>query len=184
VSDVTIGPVQLIVLGFPEPDFHGAIIEELERMRENDTVRVVDALAVHKTSSGDIEVAHLSNLTDEEAVEFGTVVGALIGLGIEGEEGLDAGAEAGARAAADGIHMFSDEDAWDVLEEIPAGSAAAVLLLEHVWAIPLRDAVASAGGFRISDGFISPLDLIAVGLTSREEAEQLHALETTSVGAS
>jgi uncharacterized membrane protein len=101
-SDRSIGPVQLIVLEFPGPDFHGAIIEELERLRENNTIRVVDALAVHKNVASDIEVAHLSNLSDEE-VEFGTVVGALIGLGIEGEKGLDAGAEAGARAAADGI---------------------------------------------------------------------------------
>ena len=79
----------------------------------------MDALAVHKKVGGDIEVAHLSNLSDEEAVEFGTAVGALIGLGIEGEEGLEAGAEGGGRAAADGIHVFSDEDAWDVLEDIP-----------------------------------------------------------------
>jgi hypothetical protein len=43
--------------------------------------------------------------------------------------------------------------------------------------VPLRDAIARAGGFRISDGFISPLDLIEVGLLSAEEAEQLHALE-------
>jgi hypothetical protein len=107
---MTIGPVQLIVLGFPEPDFHGAIIEELERLRQNDTIRVIDALAVHKKVGGDIEVAHLSNLSDEEAVEFGTAVGALIGLGIEGEEGLEAGAEAGARAAADGIHVSAGPD--------------------------------------------------------------------------
>ncbi len=79
--------------------------------------------------------------------------------------------------------MFSDEDAWDVLDDIPEGSAAAVVLLEHVWAIPLRDAVAAAGGFRISDGFISPLDLIAVGLVSEQEASELHELETSSVGA-
>jgi uncharacterized membrane protein len=181
---MTIGPVQLIVLGFPEPDFHGAIIEELERLRQSDTVRVIDALAVHKKVGGDIEVAHLSNLSDEEAVEFGTAVGALIGLGIEGEEGLEAGAEAGARAAADGIHVFSDEDAWDVLEDIPEGSAAAIVMLEHLWAVPLRNAVAAAGGFRISDGFISPLDLIAIGLVSQQEARELHALENTAVGAS
>jgi hypothetical protein len=55
---------------------------------------------------------------------------------------------------------------------------AAVLLLEHRWAIPLRDAVARAGGFRISDGFISPLDLVEIGLVSAEEAADLHALET------
>jgi hypothetical protein len=45
---MSIGPVQLIVLGFPVPNFHGEITAELERLRERDTVRVVDALAVHK----------------------------------------------------------------------------------------------------------------------------------------
>ncbi|MEV6903251.1 hypothetical protein [Amycolatopsis sp. NPDC051372] len=177
---MTIGPIQLVVLGFPDPDFHGAIITELERLRESGTVNVVDALAVHKDSDGGIEVAHLSNLSDEEAVELGSKVGALIGLGIEGEEGMEAGAVAGAEAAADGVEVFSDEDAWDVLEEIPDGSAAALVLLEHRWAIPLRDAIAEAGGFRISDGFISPLDLVAIGLVTAEEAQQLHAFETAT----
>ena len=44
--------------------------------------------------------------------------------------------------------------------------------------------IAAAGGFRISDGFISPLDLIAIGLVSQQEASELHALENTAVGAS
>ena len=180
---MAIGPVQLIVLGFSHPEFHGEIIEELERLRESGTVRVIDALAVHKDADGEIEVAHLSNLTKDEAIELGSKVGALIGLGIEGEEGLEAGAIAGAEAAEDGVHVFSDEEAWDVLEEIPNDSAAALLLIEHHWAVPLRDAVARAGGFRISDGFISPLDLIEIGLVSAEEAEELHALETERAAA-
>ena len=83
---------------------------------------------------------------------------------------MEAGAEAGAEAAADGIDVFADEDAWDVLEDIPNGSAAALILLEHHWAVPLRDAIARAGGFRISDGFISPLDLVEIGLVTAEEA--------------
>jgi uncharacterized membrane protein len=174
---MAIGPVQLIVLGFNHPEFHGEIIEELERLRESDTVRVIDALAVHKDADGEIEVQHLSNLSKDEAIELGSKVGALIGLGIEGEEGIDEGAIAGAEAAADGVHMFSDEDAWDVIEEIPDDSAAALLLIEHHWAVPLRDAIARAGGFRISDGFISPLDLIKIGLLSAEEAAELHAIE-------
>ena len=180
---MAIGPVQLIVLGFSHPEFHGEIIEELERLRESDTVRVIDALAVHKDADGEIEVAHLSNLTKDEAVELGSKVGALIGLGIEGEEGMEAGAIAGAEAAEDGVHVFSDEEAWDVIDEIPNDSAAALLLIEHHWAVPLRDAVARAGGFRISDGFISPLDLIEIGLVSAAEAEELHALETERAAA-
>ncbi|MFL6042484.1 MAG: hypothetical protein ACJ740_13900, partial [Gaiellales bacterium] len=115
---MAIGPVQLIVLGFEHPEFHGEIVAELERLKESDTVRVIDALAVHKDADGGIEVAHLSNLSKEEAVELGSKVGALIGLGIEGEEGVEAGAMAGAEAAADGMQVFSDEQAWDVLEDI------------------------------------------------------------------
>ena len=116
---MAIGPVQLLVLGFNHPNFHGEVIEELERLRDSDTVRVIDALAVHKDAEGELEVAHLSNLTRDEAVELGSKVGALIGLGIEGEDGLEKGAAAGAEAAADGVEIFSEEQAWDVLEDIP-----------------------------------------------------------------
>jgi uncharacterized membrane protein len=175
---MTIGPVQLIVLGFSHPEFHGEIIAELERLHDEDTVRVIDALAVHKDAHGEIEVQHLSNLTKEEAIELGSTIGALIGLGIEGEEGAEEGAALGAEAAADGVQVFSDDKAWDVLEEIPNDSAAALILLEHHWAVPLRDAIVSAGGFRISDGFISPLDLVEIGLVSAEEANALHTIET------
>jgi len=171
---VAIGPVQLIVLGFSHPEFHGEIVAELERLRESDTVRVIDALAVHKDAEGEIEVQHLSNLSKDEAIELGSKVGALIGLGIEGEEGMEEGAAAGAKAAADGIQAFSDEEAWDVLGEIPDDSAAALILLEHHWAVPLRNAIAAAGGFRISDGFISPVDLVEIGLLSAEEAKEHH----------
>jgi uncharacterized membrane protein len=178
---MAIGPVQLIVLGFSHPNFHGEIIAELERLRESDTVRVIDSMAVYKDADGGLEVEHLSNLSTDEAIELGSKIGALIGLGIEGEEGAEAGALAGAEAAAaDGVHVFSEQEAWDVLEDIPNDSAAALVLLEHHWAVPLRDAIARAGGFRISDGFISPLDLVEIGLVSAEDAEELHAMETAS----
>ena len=177
---MAIGPVQLIVLGFTHPDFHGEVIAELERLHESGTVRVIDSIVVYKDAAGDLETEHLSNLTEREAIELGSKIGALIGLGIEGEEGMQAGAEVGAeRAAAEGIHPLADAEEWDVLEDIPNDSAAALILLEHHWAVPLRDAIARAGGFRLSDGFISPLDLVEIGLMSAEEARQLHALETS-----
>ncbi|HUL26320.1 MAG TPA: hypothetical protein VLW44_11200 [Streptosporangiaceae bacterium] len=176
---MAIGPVQLIVLGFNHPDFHGEVIAELERLHENGMVRVIDSIAVYKDADGDLEMEHLSNLSQDEAIEIGSKIGALIGLGIDGEEGMEIGAEAGAeQAAEEGINVFGGEE-WDVLEDIPNDSAAALILLEHHWAVPLRDAIARAGGFRVSDGFISPLDLVAIGLMSAEEAEDLHAMETS-----
>jgi uncharacterized membrane protein len=179
---MAIGPVQLLVLGFSQPDFHGEIIAELERLRESNTVRVIDSLVVYKDAEGELEVEHLSNLSQQEAIELGSKIGALIGLGIDGEEGMEAGAVAGAEeAVADGgVHVFTEEEGWDILEDIPNGSAAALILLEHHWAVPLRDAIARAGGFRISDGFISPLDLIEIGLISAEEAAELHEMETAA----
>jgi uncharacterized membrane protein len=174
---MAIGPVQLIVLGFDHPNFTGEIKAELEKLRESDTIRVIDALAVYKDADGEMEVEHLSNLTKDEAIELGSKIGALIGLGIEGEEGAEIGAAAGAEAGAEGMHVFSDEDAWDVLEDIPNDTAAALLLIEHHWAVPVRNAVYRAGGFRISDGFISPLDLVEIGLVTAEEAKMIHEAE-------
>ena len=136
---MAIGPVQLIVLGFNHPDFHGEIIAELERLKESDTVRVIDALAVYKDDRRrDRGRAPQQPVSEDEAIELGSKVGALIGLGIEGEEGMEAGAQAGAEAAAEGVQRFADEDAWDVLEEIPNDSAAAL----HPARAPLGGAAA------------------------------------------
>jgi uncharacterized membrane protein len=182
---MAIGPVQLIVLGFDHPDFHGEVIAELERLRESETVRVIDSIAVYKDADGNLEVEHLSNLTEQEAIELGSKIGALIGLGVEGEEGMEVGAAIGAeQAAAEGIHVFAGAEEWDVLEDIPNDSAAALILLEHHWAVPLRDAIARAGGFRISDGFISPLDLVEIGLMSAQEAKDLHVMESANAAGS
>lgn len=180
---MSIGPVQLIALGFSHPNFQGEVIDALEQLRQTDTVRVIDALVVYKDADGNLEAEDLSNLTQEQAVEMGSTIGALIGLGFAGEEGAEAGAIAGAEAAESGVSPLDTEDAWDVLSDIPPDSAAALLLLEHHWAVPLRDAIMRAGGFRISDGFISPLDLVEIGMMGAEEAQQLHELETSSTPA-
>ncbi len=158
---MAIGPVQLLVLGFNDRGFTGAIVEELERLRDNGAVRVIDSLAVFKDAAGELEVQPLS--------EPGTLVGALIGLVVEGEEDLELGAEAAAPLA--------DEDGWDVVQDIPNDTAAALVLIEHRWVVPLREAIVQSGGFRISDGFISPLDLVEIGLVTSEEADALHAIE-------
>jgi uncharacterized membrane protein len=170
---MAIGPVQLLVLGFDEPNFKGEILAELDRLKENEIVRVIDGLAVYKDAEGEVTVIKRTDLSDEEAAEFGATVGALIGLGVAGAEGAEVGAELGAEKTGEGVDVFPEDDALDVIDEIPNNSAAAIILLEHRWAIPLRDAVARANGTPIADSFIHPLDLVAVGLIAAEEAEAL-----------
>jgi hypothetical protein len=92
---------------------------------------------------------------------------------------METGAREGSPPAASssGRSARAGQAGWDVLADIPSDSAAALILLEHHWAVPLRDAIIRAGGFRLSDGFISPLDLVGIGLMSDQEAQGLHQLE-------
>jgi hypothetical protein len=103
----------------------------------------------------------------------------LIGFGAEGEEGAEAGAMAGAQAMEDG-HLFSETESWYVDDAIPPGTAAAVALLEHRWAIPLRDAIREAGGFHLADAWIHPADRVAIGLLAADAADATEAAGTTS----
>lgn len=163
-----LGPVQMLILGFEDPQFKGEALAELQKLRDADIIRVIDAMVVWKDEDGNVTVLKDTDLTGEEMGEFGAIVGGLIGLGAEGEEGLEAGAEMGAEAMEGGV--FDDEDVWYAVDAIPKNTAAAVALFEHRWAIPFRDAILRAGGFVLADEWIHPKDLVAVGLMAAEEA--------------
>ena len=152
---MSIGPVQLLVLGFERPDFQGEIRAELEPLREDDKVRVViHFLAVYKAPGGDVTVLKESQLDAAEMLEFGAVVGALVGVGAG--VGAEAGAQAGAELVTERDGVFG-EDAWDALADIPEDSAvSALVLVDHRWAIPLRDAIARAGGRVVGVGVREP----------------------------
>ncbi|HYJ69740.1 MAG TPA: hypothetical protein VEX15_18960 [Nocardioidaceae bacterium] len=174
---MAVGPIQLLVLGFDKPQFEGDVVRQIRRLADEDSVRLIDSLTVFKDANGETAVVQANTLTPEHAGEVGAVIGGLIGLGGAGGEGAVEGVLAGAAAMESGEGVFSAEQAREIVEDIPPNSAAALLLLEHRWAIPLRDAIVQAGGFRITDGFLSPKDLIEVGLAAAEEADALAAWE-------
>ncbi len=163
-----IGPVQLLVVSFDDPSFHGEIIEVLRDLRENNVIRLVDALVVRKGLDGELDALRWSDLSVAEAEDLGATIGALLGLGLAGEPGMEAGAVAGVEAGADG-HLIDDAEVWDVADAIEPGGAAAIVLIEHLWATPLRDAIARAGGVPVSDAWVHPLDLVEIGLMAADE---------------
>ena len=163
---MTVGPVQMMVLGFAEPNFTGKIAAELDRLREHEFVRILDALVVQKDDDGNVTALQTSDLSQDEAMEMGAIAGALIGFGFgEDDEAVEAGAELGTAATEDG-HLIPEEEVWYVADAIPNGSVAAIILLEHLWAIPLRDAIIGAGGIALADEWIHASDLIAVGVAA------------------
>lgn len=160
---MAMGPVQILVIGYGEDaEFTGAALDELKRLREQDLVRVIDLLLVLKNADGSVERIEISDAA--ELAELGAVAGALIGFGAAGEEGAEVGALIGAETALEEGSAFDEEDVWFIADAIPEGSAAAIAVLEHRWAIPLRDAIRSTGGVPLADEWLHPEDLLAVGV--------------------
>jgi len=163
---MALGPVQLLTVGFDEPNFTGAIMQELKRLAEHDIVRLVDVLIVAKDDDGNVTQLEMSDHPELE--QYGALAGALLGLGAAGEEGMVAGAVLGAEAMADG-RLYDPEEVWVLADEIPPGMTAAIVMLEHRWAIPLRDAIEGANGAVLVDEWIHPEDLVRYGAEAAAE---------------
>ena len=98
----------MLVVEFDRTKFEGEIIPELERLKEAGIVRLLDLLFVRKPVGGELEVVQRSDLSEDEAIEFGALVGALVGLGTGDEELSYRAAVAGAEELEDG-HFFGDD---------------------------------------------------------------------------
>ena len=133
------GPVQMLVIGFEGGEFRGEIAAELERLREDDTIRVLDLVVVAKDADGNVSAA-------------------------EGQEGLALRLLDVTDADLAHLEEADTDDLWEATEAIPPGGAAAVVLIEHRWAIPLRDAIANAGGVPLADAWLAPEDVASLGL--------------------
>ena len=160
---MTIGPIQGFVIGFPENDlFEGRIAEELARLSDVGQIRIIDAVFVMR-DQGDVSVLSVTELDDDQRAELRAAVGALVGLGVAGVDSAEAGAELGASADPD-APTAAEVLAMGLLDDLPDGSSALVLAIEHLWAVPLRDAVRDAGGLMLAHRSLSAEDLIVFGM--------------------
>jgi uncharacterized membrane protein len=166
-SESTFGPVQMLVLEFDRTKFDGEVMPELERLKEAGIIRLLDLLFVRKPEGGEVEVVQRSDLSQDEAMDFGALIGALVGIGTGDDEETLSAAAAGAAEMEDG-HLFGDDEVWYLADAIPEGSSAAIALIEHRWAIPLRDKIINAGGTALADEWIHPADLIAIGAAASD----------------
>jgi hypothetical protein len=153
-----LGPVQLLVIAFVGGKFDGRVLEELRRLREHDVVRLIDLLFVAKDEDGAVFELQISDLSDAESAEYGALVGELFGPG--GGDGATTGRPRPTAAPiAQNGSLLDPAETWFLADVIPAGTAAAVVLLEHRWAFALRDAVEAADGHDLVDAWIHPRDL-------------------------
>jgi hypothetical protein len=175
---MSIGPIQAFVIGFPDNGlFEGRIAEELERLSDVGQIRIIDAAFVMREGD-DAAVLSVSDLDDDQRAELRAAIGALVGLGVAGAEGAVAGAAIGGSLDPD-APTAAEALAAGLLDDLPDGSSALVLAIEHLWAIPLRDAVRDAGGLVLGHRSLTPEDLIAFGMVLGAE-DELEASEPES----
>jgi hypothetical protein len=135
-----IGPVQLLNIGFePGANFEGRIADELARLESDRTIRVLDLLFIGRdTDSNEIVVL------EHQEESMGAIVGALLGLRIDGEQEQEHS------------FCFSAAEIEQMGAGLDPGGAAGLMLIEHVWARDLKRAVRDAGGRMLSQDFLTP----------------------------
>jgi hypothetical protein len=136
----TSGPIEVLGVEFDgQARFDGRIAEELERLEDESVVKVLAVLLVHK----DATTSELQAL-DLEAAADGEVTDVLAGNG--------AAAEHSTLLDALGLSL---EDVHDMAAGLSPGTSAGLILLEHLWARDLRDAIRATHGTPFLDGFVT-----------------------------
>jgi hypothetical protein len=141
------GPVQFIAVEFgADARFEGRIVDELARLEERSTLRVLDVLFVRKDeATGELRVLEL------EGVKLGAVIAKLLGLAVpEAPRRIEGdGAVGGRHVTGLGptqVRVFADA--------LAPGHAAGFLLVELLWAAELRDAIRDTGGAMLGEGLL------------------------------
>lgn len=183
MAEVMYGPMQLLVIGFENPDFHGQIRQAFGSAMEAGVVRLIDLRFVYKDADGNVNAMEATQLDEEERERFGAAVGALIGLGASGREGAREGVEAGAMAAARRTFGMTEENVRRITETIQNDSAAAIFLVEHLWAKDLKQALRDANGFLIAEGMVTPEALVMAGAALRDAVEAAETEEKKPMAA-
>ena len=115
------GPIEIIEIFFPEARFDGSILAELERLIDAGTISSIDGVLVTR---GDDDELTMLEITEVDEDDLGSLAGLVDPLG----------------------ELISDEDVEELAQALAPGDAAAILVFEHTWALPLRDAIVGAGG--------------------------------------
>jgi len=132
---MTIGPLQVLVINFDETNFSGEIEAEMTRLEETGTLRVHDILVVAKNHEGQIEVVRSRSE---------------IAASLLGEEPSD---------------RDLSPDEWAIADAVEPGGAAAIAILEHRWAVPLKEAIERAGGHHVVTEWANEEDLANMGVS-------------------
>jgi len=145
---MTLGPLEYIVIGFEGTRFDGSVANEIGKVVENGTIRIVDAVVIAKNPAGDLAVVEIDAKDDPRFETLAPLLNDRLGL-------------------------FTPEDLATIAVSMPSDTAALVLLFEHHWAVSIKEALQAANGTLIGRAVIPPEVLEEVGAELEEHAAKV-----------
>lgn len=142
-----LAPVELLVIEFPRGQISGAGFATMTDLIERGIITVLDLEFVRRTDDGEIQLIDIAEAVGDADQNLGYLIGASSGL-------LDL------------------DDITAVGEEIEPGSIAGVLLFEHIWIVPMVDAIQAGGARVVTSARVDPADLTAA-LDRLDEVESV-----------
>jgi hypothetical protein len=129
---MTLGPIEVVVLGFPGNRFTGEIRPRIVDLVQRDIVTVVDALFITKDADGTVRFLELEQLVDDPEIA------------------------ALSEMLTSRLDLLVSEDATELATQLEPGSSALALVFEHRWMVPVREAIVASGGLLLADLHIPP----------------------------
>jgi hypothetical protein len=128
---MTVGPLEYTVIGFPDLIVDGTVAEEIGKVVEAGTIRIVDLVAIGKNADGDVAIIELDAKDDARYAGFAPLLSNRMGL-------------------------FTAEDLATIAVDMPAGTGALVVLFEHRWAVEIKEALQAKGAVLLGRAVIPP----------------------------
>jgi uncharacterized membrane protein len=186
-DEVLFGPISFLAVGTTEmtPEQRLAVKHELKRLRDAGTIRILDAVYAQRDQFGKVTTKAASDLTTDDRIKLGVVIGGLVGYGMDDTVGAVEGAVMGGMAAAEakkgqgvlGLGMLRD----NVREMVPAGAAVLVLLVEHTWAKALKQSLKDAGAVTLNNFWVTPEMFVEAGVDMRIMTEMSALIEASDM---
>jgi len=126
-----LGPASVLTIQFKDKQFKGEILAALVELVQAGTIRVVDAVAVKKDAAGTLTATEINQLSEKDLRVFDPLQAKVTGL-------------------------LSHDDIQDIGALLENQSAAGILILEHIWATKLAQAIQNSGGTVVLNRLLMP----------------------------
>lgn len=124
------GPIDYIIVGFDQLNFNDKILEELRSQEDKGTIKVLALALVAKDSAGTVTTVDATSIGDDAVVEY--------------------------TQSLPGSDLVDEDDIAEVGEILENDTAAGLLIVEHLWAKGLKQAIIDANGTLLAEGRIHP----------------------------